>query len=1307
MLAKSLVLQEHLHHPVYEWPYTLLRFPVRFEPGEVREEELGKLKVCEKAGGGQREILFQLSDIVTEDGWAVSAVCCIGTDLPSGARKEFILQSAESNGNEREDDLQEGGGREAASLPRLRVSPQHGGYCAESAELRLGVWGDAAFPREGQEEPPGVPLFQIGLADGGGSEGWGYLTSEAEGEAPVPESRTVVCRSRGPLFAEFKINCALTEEGEYSLLLRVFADLPFVELEECISGMPDGAAAMHLDLIWRNGGFGTRYTPNRGEEPVDAYLGSGGELPFMILPYRNWNSWWHEKSAAFCSGSPWGSGSGGPDSGRFAAGVFVRDAAGWDDGAYALWGSLPKLGITFRCEGESLVWRYPLADGTRSTAVALLKGPAAADDVEHLRLWYSLLHLDKVKDWILDWEEPRPAAPRHFRPDPAFAAGPGEMERMAAAECRNFNEIRRINPVSAREFFRWAPLFDLSAPAMTDAQYKRLRAASAFMAYVHMDENVMPVRRMLAGHPNFLADVASVPGLMAALFPGHPHGAVWREYFERAMALNLKYHTRPDVEAWEAQGGRWTENLGVYVWAALKPMVRTAVLLAAGGDCPILYPNLAKVAEWLLHALSAPVGGKRTYPPQGAHADYASSRGIPHTLRDLGALLQNYLPGLAEQIRHGAALDALAPEKGGEDAVWRRLLDERSGASVEGSQQDQGVAPQWRSVKLTGYGYVLRSGAGTPKEVSLHLQQLDRGPNYRWGRASDGGNGVLYYYAAGQRYSWNGPEDVGDVNRGDAEACTNFAVVRDRVFRGIGSCELTEPMHDFGFAQYACIVSDSSERQDYRARSVLLSGTDYAVIYDEVADMRVKGRFSWFVHAGEPFPALWQLKPGAAGIEAAVGRPVDWSGSYDAPDAPVRGRYYDGHGDFLTLVSHLPEEELTAKAVEFGAIVSVGKRTDYVFRHQAVVRWEESGLGFTGRAGVIRLDEEGGLADAAIFDGTRMRTADFEVELKPQSPEGLLPKAGFSCKREKNRLTGAWHTEAPCTAVLKLPRFQAEGRDFFLYMDGVPKENALPGEDGSLVLRLEAGFHSWEWTDRLPCPGAPAIRRAIVSADGVLLEWSGAPSADMYRIAVRETGDGARREYTCKADLLSLRLPEVVPGRKYIVQVQAFNRDHTGPWSCEYPVYGSAEPPAPPAGLRVKRSGGGLRVSWGQVSGAGKYRLYRMRLDGRAEDSAAAGSGQLVYEGDMHEYEDREACGSDGAVYGYCVSAVNGNGEGARSPMRDGKPGGLADWDPCPEESFRRDPRSHEYGFSGYDPWQQDGLSPLPPYPADRPKRTE
>jgi len=146
---------------------------------------------------------------------------------------------------------------------------------------------------------------------------------------------------------------------------------------------------------------------------------------------------------------------------------------------------------------------------------------------------------------------------------------------------------------------------------MTERQRKRLTAMYLFIAYVHAGEDFMPLVPMLSGHPNFLADVKGNPAAMAFLFPDHPMARTWADLWQKAVELNTRYNTRPQVKTWGAAGGRWTENLGTYVWAFLRPSVRTDFLLRNfDGIERFLSPQLAEMADWLVHALSAPFEGE-------------------------------------------------------------------------------------------------------------------------------------------------------------------------------------------------------------------------------------------------------------------------------------------------------------------------------------------------------------------------------------------------------------------------------------------------------------------------------------------------------------------------------------------------------------------------------------------------------------------------------------------------------------------------------------------------------------------------
>jgi hypothetical protein len=105
---------------------------------------------------------------------------------------------------------------------------------------------------------------------------------------------------------------------------------------------------------------------------------------------------------------------------------------------------------------------------------------------------------------------------------------------------------------------------------------------------------------------------------------------------------------------------------------------------------------------------------------------------------------------------------------------------------------------------------------------------------------------------------------------------------------------------------------------------------------------------------------------------------------------------------------------------------------------------------------------------------------------------------------------------------------------------------------------------------------------------------------------------------------------------------------------------------------------GAATLTWGEVLGVTEYRLYA-----RAPSEK---SFRLLYRGLDRTYVDKQAIIQAALpspdpdamrdyknLIGYCVTAVNGNGEGARSPIVDTNPASWRNWDPAPGEPFRRD----------------------------------
>jgi len=127
----------------------------------------------------------------------------------------------------------------------------------------------------------------------------------------------------------------------------------------------------------------------------------------------------------------------------------------------------------------------------------------------------------------------------------------------------------------------------------------------------------------------------------------------------------------------------------------------------------------------------------------------------------------------------------------------------------------------------------------------------------------------------------------------------------------------------------------------------------------------------------------------------------------------------------------------------------------------------------------------------------------------------------------------------------------------------------------------------------------------------------------------------------------------------------------------EYPLYVTKNPPSPPDRIHVDLSDGAATVSWGEVLGVSEYRLYARSADER--------DFRLVYRGLDRIFHDQRpgiraanpnpsdvAAAMQTGIIEYCVAALNGNGEGARSRTADTNPASWRNWDPKPGEPFRR-----------------------------------
>ena len=908
----KICLKDCLKHHKYNWPVTMLSYPIVFE--EAVAENSWDLK--NERGDS---VPFQVTEKEKEGDLVKSLTLNFLSGLQSGECKTYFFD----------------------------IQDENIGICEERKF-------DAAFDLEIEKKNSSFTVK--------------YKDKKMVCQIPFEALQYHTVHS-GCIFEEVEIVCEGKEEQKYILNVRRIAEMPFWELKETMSNFNEEKQAK-MKISFEGFSFSHRHSWGRPVEKIDAFLREENKLPIVVMPYENWVPWFQTKYIAFLGE-------------EHSAGLFIRDNQEWNDGKYPIWGANRDFGISFNYDSDSVTAYFPIKNGNRFVAITAFKG-CEEDYVEYLWKWYAYFHLNKVKNWILEWEEEQNQFPKFFSKEQAkpIQATGGYYKRGDMLQGSKMTEvidelslsINRANyPVYNREFADWTVIIDLTADEMTKEEFERTKSWFAFMAYACMDENYMPTKNMLAGHPNFLADTASVAGFFAAVFPNHPEREVFRQYFNKTVSLNLKYHIRPDVAAYGSLGGRETESIGGYCFAMLRPYIHVCKLyVKCGYSIPLVCKNGAKWLNWMTNCMSAPVDGRRTKPPQGAHARKIE---IPYILYEFAQLLEKDYSEIARNtyaVCVGNPLGNFEVDSI-EDDIWRTLL----------RREDDGGTLLLKSEKFTGYGCVLREAVGTSDEISVHIQQLDLGPNYRWGCFENTGNGGIHYFAAGKRYSFNTSEGTGDRDLGAEEGNCGFAVLREHTYHNIGFQDLTEPLYDFPMTKQIKLLAGNNIKDFYKYRRVSLVEKDYVVIFDAVTHMRAKGRFLWTVNKLEEFPKIWQILPGAAGTFVKEEKEDFVSGNGDAHhiefDKQSKSVAYDGYGNFLTIVSH--KEDMNVQKKEYGAIIDLPLRQDYVFEDAALIRFYECEITFIGYSGVISISEEG-IRKGALLEGREIGCDDLNIRLK-------------------------------------------------------------------------------------------------------------------------------------------------------------------------------------------------------------------------------------------------------------------------------------------------------------------------------------
>lgn len=1281
----SFFYKDPVNLPIYNWPRTLISYQVSFSSDVDAEHKIELIDTYTK-----EPVAFQLSDKKYEKKRLVSARIHFFASLPSGGEYHYTLRL--------------GKGQQPNSPNPVKIEKETDFWTIGNSEFAVTIPSGMVL---GNHCVP-APICSVISKDR--TMGDNKLYSKHK---RIKDIQTSVIES-GDLFVECEIRYRLEYGGDYRARVKVVQGYPFVILDETMEGI-EKEDSVFIDMKWEHFNPSRKYVNwDRQKEvsvedgmPIDkpTYTGYSQEDPFWtgigwveevdkkmiyrLLPFGGNSTREQVPAMTF-----W-------ETGQTAAelGVFVYDYCRWNDRQYGIWQPTPDLSVYFRYNDGTLYFKYPLQLGTRSTAITMTGVADGRDKVDRfnhdidrlaasggkdnsremgfrysmlLHRQYALLGLDKIKDWILEYPEQAP------RPDNPFVKRQEEIsadefyKQIAASPMAYYmtglNGFPGIHSISHRPLYsQWVQDYLTHYRQLSAKQRRTVEALFLLSGYVNMLEPMNAVRYSLAGTANMAADGWAVTGQMAFLFPEHPMAKEWGDYFQKMIEINGLFYTRPAVSLYESEGGRWVESLGIYNWAYLRPTVHSNIALEMyDGKNRFADSCMAQRGRWMVDMVTA----GRSYAPHGAHG---GGRLVPRfaPVYELGNWLQNYDPMVAENLRWLGQIGEDVEERPN-DTKWVEVH------KALHQTQDMGTNPHLRSCKYTGHGIVLRAGVDTDEEISIHLNQIDKGPNYRWGYQGQGNAGGLYFYTKDKVYTGHENEAVGDHSQNNTDGVTNFGVMKNGTFCNIGMNELIAPLYDLESVQMAELRSATGKDlyawPEYLSRSILLVGTDYFIIYDQTGtNWRAFNRFSWFVQKQDEFPKI---------VFMNKIRPEYWS---KAETGKSKGFYRDGVGSLLTLVTHkkgsvhvvggksvVPSLFQGEDIYDFvpenigypeGVVqVMTDKSRDLVFRNGNTICYHTDSVRFEGEAGVIRRMNNGNL-ELALLKGREITVDGFSILLEGESETAvaLTYSSDTNCR-------GKFKSDGK--ALLTLKGLNG-GR---LYLDGVLYK--APG----MTFRLPQGEHVIEYSKQKAIPMPAVVKDVVYTKEGANVFISKPVGVVKVRIEISDDGGKSWRAMgTTEKTVYSL---SGLRKGKYHVRVVSVNGGKDADFAAEYPVYLTGGPTHSPDGLKLRLGINEVYVSWGKVLGTDYYRLYRRKLGDN--------DFEIIYEGKLPVFRDKDARGvvppfeipgsldnanadrKEVAVYEYTVTTVDGNGESERSAIVNTDPASWLNWYPKTQWKFKR-----------------------------------
>jgi hypothetical protein len=643
--------------------------------------------------------------------------------------------------------------RRAAALAAAgaAVREEAGAYVLSTGVAEIRVARSAAFP-EPRPLADVAPVLGIRLA--GGTSWYGQWREES---AARVKGLSMTIEAAGPVFAQLRIKYELADKGQaYELMLRGVAGEPWIDVVEkyrlpkesrrTVSFGEDLKPVQALWLpwfVWARGEVRPEYDVHRAA--LDA-LERGGE-PFTTLRPK----WAQTRDhAQVCLAV--GSGSPAP-----AVGALMTSPADWER-PYDQF--VPVRALE---GGAGLAMEFPLVEGRRHWAI--LAGPVDRFDskpkLQHLMRRQADIPLDRVlNEWVFQWKrDPKQCAPhilttwdRLVAIRAEFAADADTpavrlLKRALAGEDRGEKELAAFlakerlvaggEDVKAGLFLDRCYQDDFFNPTTYPRRLARalergdLESAggpadgpqTALVGYVFSDLNYWPgyANGWDPGNPNFHTDMYKLSLYAAARLPDHPHARQWMKFAQANLRDDLRrvlfmpggpsiptpsgLGTAPS----QSKGGAGRECPGYSAYAFGQMLAMMAAAGNSGLENVFKWPEVRAHLEYLrnLHTPPDPRLGRRTLASIGDTHPWQDRTGVLFGMAAAG--LKDSDPKFASECM--AMYRHYYGEDGSGSLVDDLLLVD---PSVPAGRLEDAA---WTSAEYAGFGAVLRSRFGTPRET--------------------------------------------------------------------------------------------------------------------------------------------------------------------------------------------------------------------------------------------------------------------------------------------------------------------------------------------------------------------------------------------------------------------------------------------------------------------------------------------------------------------------------------------------------------------------------------------------------------